>query len=98
MASGRTAVGWEEEEEGSMDGDAREGKGGVTWVPKRSRRCVWDVGLGCGMPCGRWCVGVVARGMWHVGPGISGRAAVGDGGQMFSAGAKRSRGARSVGS
>ncbi len=41
-----------------MDGDAREGMGGVTWVPKRSR-CVcgaWNVG------CGAW---YVVRGAWN---------------------------------
>ncbi len=43
-SGGRQAVeplwGGRRKGEGSMDGDAREGKGGVTWVPKRSRRCV----------------------------------------------------------
>ncbi len=70
-----------------MDGDAREGMGGVTWVPKRSRRCVcgaWDVG------CGAWyaaCEVVNQVGTEAVAP-LCVAAAVDDGMQMFSVGAR----------
>ncbi len=44
------------------------------------------------------CVGVVVCGMWHVGRGTNGRAAVGEGAQMFSVGAIWPRGTHNVGS
>ncbi len=52
-----------------MDGDAREGMGGVTWVPKRSRCCVWGVECGMwGVVCGAWCaVFGVGCGAWGAG-------------------------------
>ena len=65
---------------GGKGGDGRGDLG-----PEAVALCVCGVECGmCGVVCGAWCVvRGVWGGMWRVGCGISGRAAVDDGMQML---------------